>query len=192
LSATARNSSAKRTLLFAISLVIPALVLCLLWHAAGPLEKEVVVNDPLRPSLNITSCQTGTVGYPIMIILIVYIASLLVYTLYLAYRVRNVYVEFNETRQLATAIYIFTFTSVIILLLEAAAAVSSLNSRFALRGFGIALAFTAFAFIVFVPKIVVVILSISYAFCAALAPHHIMPMIMIMMTIVNNDERRSQ
>jgi hypothetical protein len=135
--------------------MIPVFVLCAVWHIAAPLTLAVIVYDVLRPSLNITDCANSTLGTWLMALVVAYIGCLLAYTLQLSYSIRNVYVEFNETRQLATALYIFTFTAGLVLILQVSDAIESIKLGFAIRSIGIIVAFISFVLIVFIPKLLV-------------------------------------
>jgi hypothetical protein len=98
-------------------------ILCILVSSIAQPTQIFLVQDPLRPALNIPVCSSNTAQTVLTIILGVYNGVIILVGIYLGYRVRVVPIAvFNESKVIAIAIYNASFFSVIMAILQASSA----------------------------------------------------------------------
>lgn len=138
-------------LLLVGALAAPQFLLLVVWSAVSPLRPEVVVTDPLRPSLWHTVCSSEHAS-PFAAVAVTYVVALLLLAGYFAYRTRNVWDAFNDARYTTLCIYNLVFCGLMLLIFE----VSSVDNRrtsFLVRSFLVIVMVTASQCLLFVPKI---------------------------------------
>jgi hypothetical protein len=99
--------------------MLPQIFLLILWTTIDPLKLIEVQVDPLRPLFNFRECysESWTLAY----INIAYICVRFIIAIYLAYRTKDLdgsYSMFNEAKEIASAIYVYTFGIILIVAVQ--------------------------------------------------------------------------
>jgi len=122
------------------------------WSGGFPLTAEVIVVDPLRPSLNYTDCVADSGGSALAYLSLAYYILLLAIMCVMAFRIRNAYADFNEAKPMVMSVYSLTFGSIIIIAIQLSG-VGDRTSLYLIRSVGTIVIFFSLMAIMFTPKL---------------------------------------
>jgi hypothetical protein len=124
----------------------------LFWQLLNPLKASLVVVDPIRPKYNYYTCDNNTNTIFAWVIPAVIIALLpLMINCILAFKLRNIHSEFNETTHIGASIFVSLFISLIIFSLVATT--SSRDFSYAVRSSGLIILSCTTMTLLFIPKL---------------------------------------
>jgi hypothetical protein len=128
------------------------IILNTIWSTVAPFSSEIVIIDPIRPYYNYAQCSWSSASNIFIYIHLAEKSALIFFGMVLTFASRNVPSAFNETPQMAAAIYnealIFIFGIPIV-----AVQLGGRETTYIIRSYGIMFQIVMTMSILFIPKL---------------------------------------